>query len=271
MVDILQALWPDLFSGSVLVSLLLAAIYFFGKMQVDIKPKRETTFAIYLEGLLFAAYMLVLPFLIVWSIENSSIIPDDIGIWPAIFLILSQTAIVILLRPKVGAIVLAQTGLENFFKSKLKSAVDKHPILNFGFFKEHPEIVEYGRIKTEQTFLTKTGPIKIFLYSTISILLTWTIIFNQQNIPLKVISGLVEFWIISALALVYGFYTVTFEPVEVKIGRKTIKGVLVKDTGDRLKIKLGEKIFDINMQKIDYFSQNIFIKTKKKNIRTPIN
>jgi hypothetical protein len=255
MFDIATIISSDYLPWSILLTVLTAAIYLFGKIQASVKPGRESNFMVYFNGLSFILYIICVPLLAVNTIDGLAHFPSNIGLWFTSLLFLIQLILIPLVSAKITGLILSELGFEKLFIKRTNAELVKClPKILLSYCSQNT---------VHQLFFQKLRPRTIFFVSFISLLLTWLIIFNQPHFFLKALMFLVEFWILIALAMLYASYHVTYEPVTVIINGKTIRGDLIKDEGDRLIIRQNKKNLRINFQKVDYFSQSYLKKGAK--------
>lgn len=180
--ELLLPSFSDLGSASILILLVAAALFYFGKLITDVKVEQiEKTADIYVQGLIFSLFFIAFPSFLVWFFSGSLNMFS-----PITFSLIIQ---VLILGVLIGAIFFnlgRYTLFSNFqgaFQTRLIVEKEKNPLVN----KLDTRYIKKGKNLADSSFGTQKAFANIVTSSpmlfVLSLLLVWTVFSTLQKLP----------------------------------------------------------------------------------------
>lgn len=249
------------FSGvdiSILIILIGALILFFGRIISDTQIKKYDKLGYYIIGLEFSLWYIFIPGLLIYSIlYTKNIFRFSISVLILIFI---QIIIYIILSITIGAYTSIKYGLLNEIKKLVERELNQISFLgklirNLNDSESNDLIPKVLSILFSETPIKLFGnPIALFIFSSITILSS--ILLYKSEEALISISLVLTFYILTMVALSYGFNDANYPLAKIYlVNGAIIEGKILK-SGDYIYVlKDGKHIF-INKDKINYVEES---------------
>ena len=250
-----------------------ALILYFGKLISDTKVEKYDRLGFYIEGLFFFIIYVAMPLLVAYYLIIKSI---SLPMWST-FLI-QLIVLGILTWNLIVNEYFWKHGLSGEFENELKKQIDnvkKSDTTKGKIINNYEEIFKkkFGMDYTQYNFwLFYKIPKQyfgnknlLFILSFLSLLSSMSLFFHE-DVLFFLISMFLTFFILSLIAISYGFKTATYPSAIVYLDEgEPIEGKILKFGDYVYLLKEGKKIF-INNDKIKYIEENLIIKKGEGNV-----
>ena len=244
------------FDWSLILAILGALSFYFGKLISDVKPSEENKYMNYLNGFTFLILFGLFP--ITALITFNDYLPKIH--W--LIAIAAQYIIFYYFNLKLKALNIERAGQR---KLVLKQAIEKSKELS-NKFKSIKKYADINHIKGVINSLSyaKVSSKKLFALTIINYFLTTQVFESNTTALLVLFSGILCLMSTSITAFLYGWSSINAWPeIWISFNGKKKKYMLIKIQENYIVVEKNKKILMINKDKIDFLEFDVFKKVKK--------
>jgi len=241
-----------------------AALLYFGKVIGDTKVEKYDKLSYYIEGLLFSVTYLFIPLIFsIWIVNNLFRIP--IGLSISIQIVVLSCLFFV----AIAHYLFRKYGLVEWFKKKIKEELNefsKKSWAKWWIEKENWFKSKFGIDYTELILLVLYEiPVKylgnkysLFLQSFLTILSLVSLYFDKADTLILTISSIITFFLLTFIALDYGFSDAYYPPAKVYLDNgEIVEGNILK-FGEFIYLINKDKKFFINNSKVIKIEENLW-------------